>query len=124
LTVDTCRFQCAYDGVVAQLNYSASLNPGRRLTVRNCEWLDGNGVVSSAACIAIAPPVTEILIRDCYFPQVPTGNAYITDTGAGCEGLIANCHVASADIAIGTAFPVTATLLTVGIYDETGLVVA
>ena len=123
LTVDTCRFQCAYNGVVAQLNYSASANPGRRLTVRNSEWLDGNGNVSSDACIHIAAPCTEILIRDCYFPQIPTGNEYITATGA-CEGLIANVHCAAADLVLATAFNVASTLITAGIYDKIGLVVA
>ena len=119
LTIEKCRFQCAYDGTVAQLNYSASLNPGRRLTVRNCEWLDGNGTVPSGPCITIAPPVTEILIRDCYFPQVPTGDAYISAAGAN-EGLIANCHFATSDLST-TGYVEGDALIAAAMYDYTGI---
>ena len=122
LTVVNSRFQCSYGGAVAQLNWQCSANPGRRLTVRNCEWLDGNGNAPDGPMIHIAAPLTEILIRDCMFPQVPTGNTYITASGA-CEGLIANVHCASADLTIATHFAVSATLFTTGIYDELGLVV-
>ena len=123
LTVEKTRFQCAWNGVVAQLNYSASLNPGRRLTVRNCEWLDGNGVVSSAACIVIAPPCTEVLIRDSYFPQEPTGGCYISAAGAN-EGLVANCHFANANMVLATHILWGDAMLPAGIYDQLGLVVA
>jgi hypothetical protein len=123
VTFDSCRFHCAYTGTVAAINYTCSANSGRRFAVRNCEWLDGNGTVSSGPMIAILPPMTEVIIRDCYFPQIPTGNAYIT-APTGVEGLIANVHCAAADLAIGTAFPVSANLFTVGIYDELGLVIA
>jgi len=123
LTVEKCRFQPKWDGTVCQLNYSASLNPGRRLTVRNCEWLDGNGVVSSAACIVIAPPCTEVLIRDCYFPQEPTGGCYISAAGAN-EGLVANCHFANANMVLATHILWGDAMLPAGIYDQLGLVVA
>ena len=121
LTVDTCRFQCAYDGVVAQLNYSGSANPGRRLTVRNCEWLDGNGVVSNGPLIHIAPPCTEILIRDCYFPQLPSTGAYVSAAGAANEGLIANIHCAGTGLVLATAF-LAGGCFTVGVYDKEGLI--
>lgn len=121
--IERTRFHCAYDGTVAQLNYSCSVNPGRRLLVRNCEWQDGNGVVSSGPCIEIAPPLTEILIRDCYFPQLPTGGCYISAAGASNEGLIANCHFAVADMTLATAI-LKGGIFATGIYDETGLVTA
>lgn len=123
LTIDKCRFQCAYDGTVAQLNYSASANPGRRMTVRNSEWLDGNGVVSSGPCITVAPPLTELLIRDCYFPQKPTGNAWIVTTGAN-EGLLAKLHFAVADMTLATGILKGDAVFASGIYDETGLITA
>jgi len=119
LTVEKCRFQCSSGGTVAQLYYSSSLHPGRRLTVRNCEWLDGNGTVSSGPCIHILPPTTEILIRDCYFPQVPTGNAYISAAG-GNEGLIANCHFATSDLST-TGYVEGDALIAAAMYDYTGI---
>lgn len=120
LTIDRCRFQCSYTGVVAQLNYSASANTGRRLTVRNCEWLDGNATAPNGPCITIAPPLSEFIIRDCYFPQIPTGNVYIATAGAN-YGLIANCYFnhddldTDADITLGTGVKV------VGCYDQAGI---
>jgi hypothetical protein len=115
-TIDSCRFQCGYDGTVAQINYSCSANPGRRLTIRNCEWLDGNGTAPSATNIIIAPPMTELLIRDCYFGQLPTGSIYITTTGAN-YGLIANCYFNSADADL-VNFGLGSGVTVVGSYDE------
>ena len=121
LTVEKTRFQCAWDGTVAQLNYSASLNPGRRLTVRNCEWLDGNGVVSDGPLIAIAPPCSEILIRDCYFPQLPSTGAYVSAAGASNEGLIANIRCAGTALVLATAF-LAGGCFTVEVYDKEGII--
>ena len=120
LTIDRCRFQCSYLGVTAQLNVSCSANPGRRLTVRNCEWLDGNGTVPATRCIDIAPPMTEFLIRDCYFPQEPTDAVYI-DVGGANEGLIANCFFN--DDEVDTDLKITQGTLTnvVGCYDAAGI---
>lgn len=123
VTLQNCRFHCAYDGTVAQLNYSCSANPGRRLIVRNCEWQDGNGTVANGAYIAIAPPLTEILIRDCYFGQIPSTLKYIEAAGAANEGLIANIYCAAADLVLATEFDVGG-CFTAGIYDKLGLVVA
>ena len=122
-TIQNTRFHCGYDGAVANLDYSCSANPGRRLLVRNCEWQDGNGTVSSGPCITILPPLTEILIRDCYFPQIPTGSAWIVMTGASNEGLVANCHFAVADMTLSTGILKGGVFVT-GIYDETGLITA
>ena len=120
LTVDSCRFQCSWDGVTAQLNVSCSANPGRRLTVRNCEWLDGNGTVPATRCIDIAPPMTEFLIRDCHFPQEPTDAVYI-DVGGANEGLISNCYFN--DDEVDTDLKITQGTVTnvVGCYDAAGL---
>ena len=119
-TVENTRFQCAYDGTVADLNYNASSNPGRRLTVRNCEWLDGNGVVPSAPCITIAPPLTEMLIRDCYFPQLPTGSVYIATAGA-VEGLIANCFFNIADLDTDAHITLGTAVVAVSCWDKAGI---
>ncbi len=91
-SVEKCRFQCAWDGTVAALDYSGQSNPGRRLTVRNCDWLDGNATVPDTACISITAPVTEFLITGCNFPQVPTSTVYIDTAGAN-YGLISDCYL-------------------------------
>ena len=120
LTLDRCRFQCAYDGTVAQLNYDCSSNPGRRFTVRNCEWLDGNGVVSSAQMIDVSAPCTEILIRDCFFPQAPTGSVYIDLAGAN-EGVIANCYFGTANLDTDAHILQGTATIVVACYDVGGL---
>lgn len=120
LTIERCRFQCAYDGTVAQLNYNCSANPGRRFTVRHCEWLDGNGTVSSAQMIDVSAPCTEILIRDCFFPQAPTGDVYIDLAGAN-EGVIANCYFGSADLDTDLHILQGTATIVVACYDVGGL---
>ena len=119
-TLIGCRFQCAYDGTVAQLNYSASANPGRRLTVRNCDWLDGNGTKPSAACITIAAPLTEFLITGCNFPQLPTGNVYIATAGAN-YGLISNCFFNEDDLDTNAEITLGTGVTVVGCYDQAGI---
>lgn len=121
-TVEKTRFQCSYTGVVAALNYSASSNPGRRLTVRDCEWLDGNGNVPNGTDIVIAPPLTEMLIRDCYFGQPPSpgNNVYIATAGA-VEGLIANCFFNTSNLDTNANITLGDAVLAVACYDEAGL---
>jgi len=122
LTYDSCRFQCSYGGTVAEINHSCSANPGRRLTIRNCEWLDGNGTASSGPMITIAPPCTEILIRDCHFPQKPTssGNVYISMAGAN-EGMVSNCYFGIADLDTDAEILQGTATLIVACYDVGGL---
>jgi len=123
LLIDTCRFQCSSAGVVAELNYSGQANPGRRLTVRNCEWLDGNATKPSGACITLTAPVTEFLIRDCFFPQLPTGNIYIATAGAN-YGLIANCYFNEADLDTDAEITLGTGVKVVGCYDHAGIATA
>lgn len=123
VTIQNCRFHCAYDGTVAQLNYSCSANPGRRLLVRNCEWQDGNGTTSSGPCITIAAPLTELLIRDCYFGQLPTGNVYIATSGAN-YGLIANCYFNHDDLDTDAEITLGTGVTAVGCYDAAGIATA
>jgi hypothetical protein len=120
VSIDSSRFQCAYDGTVAQINYSCSANPGRRLTIRNCEFLDGNGTAPSAVIITIAPPMTEFIIRDCYFPQLPTGSVYIAIAGAN-EGLIANCYFNHDDLDTDAEITLGDAVAAVGCYDKAGI---
>lgn len=97
LTLDHCRFAPKYNGEVDNaFTYTCNTSPGRLLTIRNCEFFDGNGTVCDDQWITLTGTITEVLIRDCYFGQVPTGNAYIV-AAAGVEGLIANCYFAAAD---------------------------
>lgn len=115
-----CRFQCAYDGTVAQLNYSASANPGRRLTVRNCDWLDGNATAPSGPCITIAAPLTEFLITGCNFPQLPTGSVYIATAGAN-YGLISNCFFNEDDLDTDAEITLGTGVVAVACWDKAGI---
>lgn len=119
-TIERCRFHCAYDGTVPQINYSCSANPGRRFIVRNCEFQDGNGTAASGPYINIAGVMSELLIRGCYFGADPTGNVYITITAS--TGSIADCHFACADVSTGRI--VEGGVICTGIYDGGGLATA
>ena len=121
LAFNRCRFEPKYNGDVDNaLTITCNTNPGSKLTIQNCEFLDGsNGTVCTDQWITLAGMITDVIIRDCYFGQVPTGNAYIV-AGASVEGLIANCYFAAADI--GTTGIEEGALKTAGLYDETGQV--
>lgn len=118
--VQNTRFHCAFGGTVAALNYTCSANPGRRLLVRNCEWQDGNGTTSSGPCITILPPMTEILIRDCYFGQEPTGAVYIQTAGAN-YGLVANCFFNHDDLDTDASISLGTGVKAVGCFDQAGI---
>jgi hypothetical protein len=119
LTLDHCRFLPKYDGAVGSaFTYTCNTNPGRQFTMRNCEFLEGNGTVCSDSVLNLTGTITEVLIRDCYFPQVPTGGAYIV-AGAAVEGLLANCHFATADLS--TTGIEEGGLICAGMYDLTGI---
>lgn len=120
LTVVNCRFQSSWDGNVAAIDWTCSANPGRRLTIRNCEWLDGNGTPPDAPCIVVAPPCTEILITDCYFPQESAANSVFISMAGANEGLIANCYFAVADLDTDAQILPGGCLVT-AIYDVSGL---
>jgi len=125
LAFNRCRFEPKYNGEVDNaLTITGSTNSGNKLTIQNCEFLDGsNGTVADGPWIILSTVITDVIIRDCYFGQVPTGNAYITGTATTVEGVIQNCYLGAANAAIATCFAATG-LVTAGIYDLTGLVVA
>jgi hypothetical protein len=120
LNIVKCRFQCAWDGTVAALQMNCTANSGRRFTVRDCDWLDGNSTAPSAQCIQVLAPCTEILITGCNFPQLPTGNIYIATSGAN-YGLISNCFFnednldTDAEITLGTG------VVAVACWDKAGI---
>ena len=119
LTFDHCRFLPKYDGDPENgLTYTCSTNPGRQLTIRNCEFTDGNGTPCLDEWITLVGTITEVIIRDCYFGQTPTNNALIVADN-GVEGLIANCYFAVADI--GTNHIEQGGLLAAGLYDGQGI---
>jgi hypothetical protein len=101
LTIDKCRFTATYSGAVSQVNFSCSANPGRQLRIRGCEWTDANGSASNGPSIVIAGSTSEVVISDCRFGILPTGNAWISATGTN-TGLISNCYFASNDMALST----------------------
>lgn len=119
LTIDSCRFQCAYDGHTAAIKAGGVINL-RRLTIRNCEWLDGNSTKPSEPCIDIDGTTSELLIRDCYFPQLPTGNVYIATDGA-VHGLIANCYFNHDDLDTDSEIALGTGVIAVACYDQGGL---
>jgi len=119
LAFNRVRFEPKYNGDVDNaLTITASTNPATKLTIENCEFLDGSdGTVCTDQWITLTGTITGTVIRDCYFGQVPTGNAYIV-AAAGVEGIIANCYFAAADM--GTTAIEQGGLISVACYDVTG----
>ena len=119
LTIDSCRFQPKYDGTTCSINLSGVINL-RRPTIRNCEWLDGNATATATACIVVAGTTTELLIRDCYFPKIPTSGVYI-DTSGAVTGLIANCYFNEDDLDTDAEILLGTGVRAVACYDAAGL---
>jgi len=117
LTIERCRFHCKYNGTPAGLDFNAT-GGGRRLHIRNCEFQDGNGTPALDEYITLSGTLTEVVIRNCYFAQVPTGNAYIV-AAAGVEGIVANCYFGAT--AMSTTGIEEGGLFCSGIYDVGGL---
>lgn len=125
LSFNRCRFEPKYNGDVDNaLTITAATNTGSKYTIQNCEFLDGsNGTVATGPWIVLAAVLKDVIIRDCYFGRVPTGTAYITGTATTVEGVVENCYFGNANMVLATGIAATG-LITAGIYDLLGLVVA
>jgi len=123
LRIERCRFSPKYNGEVDNgLTYTASAI-ARMFTIKDCEFMDGNGTVCDGPVITMTGTITEVMIRGCHFGQTPTGNAYISGTATTVEGVVQNCYFGNADMTLATGIAATG-LLVSGIYDLTGLCVA
>ena len=121
LAIRRCRFEPKHNGDVDNaLSITASTNPGTKLTIENCEFLEGsNGTACTDQWITLTGSITGVILRELYFAcETPTNNALIV-AGAGCYGFIANCYVGVADMS--TTHIEQGGLLQAGIYDGTGL---
>jgi len=125
LAFNRCRFEPKHNGEVDHaLTITSQTNPGSKLTIENCEFLDGSdGTAADGPWIVLATCTKDVIIRDCYFGQVPTGTAYITGTATTVEGVVENCYFGNANMVLATGIAATG-LITAGIYDLLGLVVA
>jgi hypothetical protein len=119
LQIVHCVFQTKYDGTVGGINLVGSTGQVKRALIRDCEFLGGNANNMSAAPIIGAAPWYDCIIRDCYFNLETDTGEYISITGAGNTGLVANCYFASADMS--TTSLVTGDLLGAGCYDDQGI---
>jgi hypothetical protein len=118
LAFTRCRFEPKYNGEVDNaLTITCSTNPGSKLTIENCEFLDGSdGTVADGPWIILTTYIKDVIIRDCYFGQDPTGNCYIQATATTVEGVVQNCHFGVADMTKTTGIAATG-LLVSGCYD-------
>lgn len=119
LQVVHCVFQTKYDGTVGGINLVGSVGQVKRAIIRDCEFIGGNANNMSAAPIIGAAPWYDCIIRDCYFGLATDTAQYITISGTGNTGLVANCYFAAADIS--TTSLVTGDMLGAGCYDDAGI---
>lgn len=120
LAIRRCRFEPKYNGDVDNaLTIVASTNPATKLTIENCEFLEGSdGTACTDQWITLTGFMTGVILRELYFAcETPTNNALIV-AGSDCYGIMANIHFAVDDIS--TTHIEEGGLVDAGIYDGTG----
>jgi hypothetical protein len=97
LTFKNCFFHGKYGGgATGGITFSCSANPGRRLKILDCGFMEGNGATCATEYINIAGVASEVVIKNCYFGLIPTSAKYILITAS--TGIITNCYFADADV--------------------------
>jgi hypothetical protein len=97
LTFRNCLFHAApAGGATGGINFSCSANPGRRLRILDCQFLEGNGAASATEYINIAGVASEVLIDNCRFGLIPTSAKYVLITSS--TGMLSNCSFMKADV--------------------------
>jgi hypothetical protein len=94
-TFENCLFHGSA-GVTGGITATGSANPGRRLRIRDCAFLEGNGAAVATEYINIAGVYSEVQIHGCRFGLIPTSAKYILVTSS--TGMISHCWFAKADL--------------------------
>jgi len=119
-TFKNCYFHGSA-GVTGGITATGSANPGRRLKILGCTFVEGNGAAVATEYINIAGVYSEIIIDSCRFGLIPTSAKYIVITSS--TGLICNCYFAKADLGL-TSDLTLSSLVPVGLFDATMVVPA
>ena len=117
-TFEHCLFHGSA-GVTGGITATGSANPGRRLRIRDCAFLEGNGAAVATEYINIAGVYSEVQIHGCRFGLIPTSAKMILVTAS--TGMISNCWFAKADLDL-TSDLTLSDLVYVGLYDATMVV--
>lgn len=97
LTFKNCFFHAApAGGATGGITFTCSANPGRRLRILDCQFLEGNGAASATEYINIAGVASEVLIDNCRFGLIPTSAKYVLITSS--TGMLSNCSFMKADV--------------------------
>jgi hypothetical protein len=111
-----------YDGsVVGGIKAVGSAAPVRRLQIRDCTFMCGNGTTPATAYIEIAGVASEVVIDGCRFSLIPTSAKYILATSS--TGILSNCYFADADIHRTNDLTLDGIVL-VGCWDGSGALIA
>lgn len=94
-TFENCLFHGSA-GVTGGITATGSANPGRRLRIRDCAFLEGNGTAVATEYINIAGVYSEVQIHGCRFGLIPTSAKFILVTAS--TGMISHCWFAKADL--------------------------
>jgi hypothetical protein len=117
LTFKNCYFHAApAGGATGGITFSCSANPGRRLRILDCQFVEGNGAASATEYINIAGVASEVLIHRCQFGLIPTSAKFILVTSS--TGMVSECHFQSADVDLTDSLTLGGLVL-VGAYDAT-----
>jgi hypothetical protein len=117
LTFQNCFFHGKYSGgTTGGITFTCSANPGRRLKILNCGFVEGNGATCATEYINIAGVASEVVIKDCYFGLIPTSAKYILATST--TGIIANCYFADADLDLTDDLTLSS-IVPAGLWDAT-----
>jgi hypothetical protein len=85
-------------GATGGITFTCSANPGRRLKILDCQFIEGNGAASATEYINIAGVASEVLIYKCHFGLIPTSGKFILATST--TGDLSMCSFAKADVHI------------------------
>ncbi len=120
--IQNCYFHAMYDGsVVGGIKAVGSAAPIRRLQIRDCSFMAGNGTTAATAYIEIAGVASEVVIDGCRFELIPTSAKYILATAS--TGILSNCFFADADIHRTNDLTLD-NIVMVGCWDGSGALIA
>jgi hypothetical protein len=124
LTLRSCRFQPKNNGTQGGFRFVCSSGSGRRLSIIDCDFLDGNGTAPTTSYIEVAAPCSEIVVKGCTFGQQPSSTVTYCDFTGACSGIIAGCFFSHDDVEPAEDIILGTNMQIVGCFDYEGLITA
>lgn len=127
LQIVNCRFQMKHDGTGTSIQLDGRGTDSGAACARNvikgCTFMGGNANNFATSPIIIQGSHYDLVIRDCYFANIPDTGDYIAFSGTN-DGVVANCYfgAASSEADLASLAGGDTGIYSAGIYDELGIV--